>query len=744
VSCAYKIVQWNLKRRSKSDKGKSPSADRRSNPLGLTIVHEPKTIPPLDIIFVHGLGGTSRATWSKGHDPEYFWPGQWLPLEPEIQNARILSFGYDANFKASGAAPTTGIADFAKSLLHSMRFAKDQELEELELGQRPIIFIVHSMGGLVVKQAYILGQNDEKYSDMVSSISAILFLATPHRGSDLAKILNRILSVSVIGSPKLYVSELATKGSQTSQTIRSLNEQFRHIAPKLDVISFYETLPTFVGHKKMMIVESASATLGHASEIAAPLNADHHGVCKFDSPQDSNYVSVRNSLKTLVSEICSKGRAVLGAQEKAEIEQLEALLAVSETYQDDLSFFRARWTTGTCEWVLSNTFFNQWMNKSNRTAMLWLHALPGSGKSILSSFVIDHLRKESLYVYHFFRFGDQTKRSLSTCLRNAAFQIAEQLPQFRQALSKARASTKTLEKTDPKVIWEKIFMDILFNLKFTETLYWVIDALDESDQPQLLVEMMQSISRSAAPMKILLVSRQTPELIMTFERLSTVVPLVYLPVADTKRDIRIFVEKEVQYMHVSADFKSQIVERLIAGANGSFLWVSLALPEVLLCDTEEDIDETLQGIPSGMEEMYQRMQRTLIERTKPQSRKLGQTILAWVACSQRPLTIEELKQALQPEFSVISDLKTAISRVCGQFVVIDSANQLVMVHQTARDHITATNSVLAVNVTESHEKLFSKCISVLQERQISQRSDRRNGQQKDFRDQAFRLYAISS
>lgn len=105
------------------------------------------------------------------------------------------------------------------------------------------------MGGLVVKQAYIIGQHDNQYSDLVSSISAILFMATPHRGSNLAEVLNRILTVSMFNhSPKLYISEL----SAGSQTVSTLNEQFRHYAPKLDILSFYETLPTSIGPKKMV------------------------------------------------------------------------------------------------------------------------------------------------------------------------------------------------------------------------------------------------------------------------------------------------------------------------------------------------------------------------------------------------------------------------------------------------------------------------------------------------------------
>lgn len=118
-----------------SERTRSGSAGRRNDPLGLTIIHEPETPPPCDIIFVHGLGGSSQATWAKGRDLSYFWPQRWLPFEPGIGDARILSFGYNANFAAPGPAPITGIADFARDLLYSMKYAKDENLKELELGQ---------------------------------------------------------------------------------------------------------------------------------------------------------------------------------------------------------------------------------------------------------------------------------------------------------------------------------------------------------------------------------------------------------------------------------------------------------------------------------------------------------------------------------------------------------------------------------------------------------------------------------
>jgi hypothetical protein len=96
----------------------------------------------------------------------------------------------------------------------------------------------------------VQGQNDPEYESIVRAISAIAFLATPHRGTDLAHILNRILQSAMITNSKQYLTDL----TKNSFSLQKLNEQFRHIAPRLNIISFYETRPTSVGLKNARIV----------------------------------------------------------------------------------------------------------------------------------------------------------------------------------------------------------------------------------------------------------------------------------------------------------------------------------------------------------------------------------------------------------------------------------------------------------------------------------------------------------
>jgi hypothetical protein len=56
-----------------------------------------------------------------------------------------------------------------------------------------------------------------------------------------------------------------------------------------------------------MVLEKGSSILGYPGEISKSLNADHHDVCKYTSPEDPNYVSVRNALQTLVKSLRSRG-----------------------------------------------------------------------------------------------------------------------------------------------------------------------------------------------------------------------------------------------------------------------------------------------------------------------------------------------------------------------------------------------------------------------------------------------------
>lgn len=138
-----------------------------------------------------------------------------------------------------------------------MQYGQDDDVDEYEPRRVPIIFVVHSIGGLTVKKAYLLGQHDKTFSQMVRSVAAIVFLATPHRGSSFAETLNKVLMAS-LQSPKGFISDL----TKSSSTLEEINKGFRHVAEELWIWSFYETMATKDVTQRIMIVDKESAVLG--------------------------------------------------------------------------------------------------------------------------------------------------------------------------------------------------------------------------------------------------------------------------------------------------------------------------------------------------------------------------------------------------------------------------------------------------------------------------------------------------
>lgn len=693
---------------------RSPSPGDAGSGLGLHVLHTPES-PFVDIIFVHGLGGHSRKTWSKNHDPTLFWPELWLPFEPEMDAARIFTFGYNANWRDS-ANTAARISDFAKDLLYEMRFAQDGFGESLDIGSRPIFFVVHSMGGLVVKKLMVLGLHDETYKDIITSISAIIFLSTPHRGTNLAETLNRILAAS-FQSPKSFVSDL----EKNSPVISDLNEQFRHFAPRLSIWSFYETLATTIGPKKMMVLEKDSSVLGYPTEISRPLNADHHDVCKYSSPSDNNYISVRNAIRSLVLLHRRKGREEsVGELETGDIQELFRGCTSSD---GDYNALQQKLIPGTCEWLVRQPEVASWIRPSLGTHVTWYHSRPGSGKSVRASFLIKHLRTSgSACQFFLFKASDSKKRSVVNCLRSLACQLASALPAFKKLLKNSSPQSLGLDTPDPILLWQKTFERRLFQVSQIDPVYWVIDGLDECDSPKDLLYCLQNLTDSKLPIKVMILSRNTRDISSLFDRLSHHVFVTRVEengMVNTEQDIRLVVQKELEYIRGSQSFKSDLLRKIVSRSEGNFLWTRLVLDEIIDCHTEDSVRNVLDELPDDMLQLYQHMEQNLVsskKRFNQSDASLARALLEWTTCAQRPLNVAELLQALKTEFLGLLDLKGTVKDICGQFILVDNMEKVVFVHQTAREYFTSTrDSRFYIESSLAHRKLLKRMLQAFEE-----------------------------
>ncbi|GAQ45541.1 hypothetical protein AtubIFM55763_007906 [Aspergillus tubingensis] len=678
--------------------------DDPKGPLGLNLLYSPLE-PHVEFVFVHGLGGGSRKTWSKSTASYHYWPQEWLPKDPAFSNVRVHSFGYNSDY-LKGRGNCLDIHHFAKSLLGELSTSP-----HLSYADTPIVLLGHSMGGLVIKKAYLLASQDAFFEKLVKRFHAIYFFATPHRGSDSAKLLENILKITL--SSRAYVSDL----KRGSSTIQSINEEFRSYSGKMELWSFYETYKLAVGLFSILIVDPDSATLGYREEQQIPLGADHRSICKFDGLTDPNYVTVRNALALTVSRISHSVVTSKTQQVRNQLQQLEAYLGVNENVEDDLILLEDTRMKGTCEWFGSKSSFLTWKSfEKSSPNVFWVNGKPATGKSVLAGYVVSQLHKTKAGCsFYFFRYGDKSRSRLSGCLRSLALQMAWTNAKVRELLLEMQSQGVRLDSEDERVLWRRLFQPGILRA-IPEGHYWVIDALDECASLSLFFDAILANLDKSTRLRILVTSRATPGICRYFSSLGAHnVMSEQVSVYDTLPDIKLLVEAKTESLAVGGGKdRNNLVSKILDKSQGSFLWTALVLKELSNSHSEQEINKVLQDMPRDMERLYMRSLDSMSQAS--QGKTLSKAVLTWTTCATRPLKITELEVALRLDVNDhFPRLEESVVSLCGQFVTIDKLGKVQMAHETAREFLLNANlkSDYAIREEEAHTRIARTCLTYL-------------------------------
>ncbi len=235
-----------------------------------------------DVIFIHGLSGDPRATWTApGADngADAFWPG-WICAD--LAEANVYLLGYPTDIIAPWLKGEMSLYERSKAVL--------EHLASLGLGRRPTAIVAHSLGGLLAKQLLRTGTDasDDAWKAIARSVKLICFLATPHSGSTVA-------SAVKLATPRLASKTIQLLESGGDQLVQ-LNEWYRNFANgELVTVAYYEKHPI----KTVMIVDAQSADPGVAGTMAIPIDADHVTICKPSSRESPVYCGVLRHLGKL-------------------------------------------------------------------------------------------------------------------------------------------------------------------------------------------------------------------------------------------------------------------------------------------------------------------------------------------------------------------------------------------------------------------------------------------------------------
>ena len=165
------------------DIGASSAPIGEGQNYGVKVLYDGGAEAIVDIVFVHGLTGNAYSTWlHKDKDIRVHWPSELL--EQDLPDARIMSFGYDADivnlWNPRSHSPLTGHAENMVGALLRRR-------ERTNTEDRRILFVGHSLGGLVIEHALSHSRKSvENYLRKIEQLTVgIVFLGVPHCGADL-------------------------------------------------------------------------------------------------------------------------------------------------------------------------------------------------------------------------------------------------------------------------------------------------------------------------------------------------------------------------------------------------------------------------------------------------------------------------------------------------------------------------------------------------------------------------------
>ncbi|EXA37748.1 hypothetical protein NW761_009922 [Fusarium oxysporum] len=230
----------------------------------------------VDLVFVHGLGGNLRTTWKKeGTTEPWFTKPEFLGRLKD--SVRVLSFGYNAH--RFGDVANTRIIHHANDLLRNL------VLKRLDHPDRPLIFIAHSLGGLVVKRAILLCATNDDWKAVKQATKSIIFMGTPHMGSEKAEDLVVVQKLASLMKLQTAVATNLTKELRAfSNSVQDINMEFTiDVHRSIKLLCCYESHPQRLPNgTKEIIVPQWSAVLQGVDNI--DLNCTHSGLPKFASP----------------------------------------------------------------------------------------------------------------------------------------------------------------------------------------------------------------------------------------------------------------------------------------------------------------------------------------------------------------------------------------------------------------------------------------------------------------------------
>ncbi|RYP20247.1 hypothetical protein DL765_002921 [Monosporascus sp. GIB2] len=332
---------------------------------------------------------------------------------------------------------------------------------------------------------------------------------------------------------------------------------------------------------------------------------------------------------------------------KEDLEILNWLTPID--YGPQHSDFLRRRQPGTGQWLLDSAEYQTWIKMNKQT--LFCPGIPGAGKTILTSIVVDDLSKRFQsdqnigFAYIYCTFQRRDEQNVDSLLASLLKQLAQRQPILPSSL-KHLYNRHKMERTRP--LLEATSRVLQSVASMYSRVFVVVDALDEcqtSDgcRKKLLKELFAL--RDTCRVNLFATSRVNDDIAEAFTEATS------LKVHARDDDIGAFLDERM--LHLQSDIfdeevRNLIKKKIIEATDGMFLLAELHMNTLISLPTKGDIKDALKHFTKGIEGLDETYKRAMdrIEDHGRGNRDLAKQILAWIVHAREPLSTLELRHAL--------------------------------------------------------------------------------------------------
>ncbi|KAF1807899.1 ankyrin [Eremomyces bilateralis CBS 781.70] len=354
-------------------------------------------------------------------------------------------------------------------------------------------------------------------------------------------------------------------------------------------------------------------------------------------------------------------------------------------------------SAGTGRWFLDSPKFKRWLADEKQT--LFCPGLPGSGKTVITSMVVDTLDDTfqadfTIGIAFYYCSFQRDYQQLEELLRSLLLQLGCRMPSLPNALLDLYQNHGA-RSTRPSVA--ELFDVLASIVAAMSKVYIVIDALDEmssSHRRELLLGLFTLQNNSSA--NLFATSRFIPNIVSRFKG----TPSLEIGGTDTESDLIQYMDQRIRklpaFVQQSPELQDKIKTSVLKASNGMFLPARLQFEELASKRTLTALNAAITSVPEALDELYRKIMRR-IENLPQEERHLAKKALSWLTLAERPLKEAELRHALGvEEGSSTFDVKKVpetedIVTLCEGFVTYGETDEtLGLLHMSVYDYLQAS------------------------------------------------------